>query len=157
MNITSINFVQNKKTSFGLDISPDLYKPMDKLLEQVFEVDAYMRKRNRRYHRKNNQIVGAKQRLRTSLNVIDIAMPHSKEMIYPYINEKGKAYIAVNTPKKRVLLREINKEKFNKPNDFDSLRIRLDDLEAVAFKLYNMAKREEFFKGFKRLFAFFGV
>jgi len=158
MQISSINNMSYKKTSFGLDISEDLYKPMDKLLNQVFTVDAYMRKRRRRViPYKPSTTIGVKQRLRTALGAIDIAMPHSTEKIYPYIDDKGKAFIALDTPKKRILLGQISKDRINKAGDFDSLRIKLFDLEMVAYKLYEMGKRQKIIDGVKKVLRFLGI
>jgi len=122
----------------------------------VFSVFHWFKKSNERTKNLTfdsiQDIIGVRQRLSTSLNIIDLAMPGSESLLHVHFGEKGEAFLAVNNRRgEKILLRQINKNKFNKPGDFASLKIRLDDIEAVALKLHELGQREHRFDYWKTI------
>lgn len=155
MYINSVSLKQNNKTSFGLKISPDLYEPMNNLLDRVFDAQQYLQKRLKRNPEKYYRYCPVKRRLRKSCEIIQDALPVSNPTLYPYINKQGQAFLAINTAKGRKLLQQINVKKFHNCGDYDSLKLKLSDFEDVAQKLKKMSLIENLKVNISRFLGYF--
>lgn len=155
INSTSLNGNKYAKASFGLRISPDLYNPMNELCDRVFVAQKYMLKRMRRDVDEYRIYCPVKNRLKKSLDILQDALPVSNPTLYPYINKQGQAFLAINTAKGRKLLQQINVKKFHNCGDYDSLKLKLSDLESVAETLEKMSLIENLKVNISRFLGYF--